>query len=116
MMVVIMMEYWVAGQASLVAQPPVIVVIHTCQAHAPDYDDGGDYDGILGRWPGQASLVAQPPVIVGIHTCKAHATDHHRYDDGGGHDDGYWDVGQANLLTPLLWSSTLVRHSTFAYT
>ena len=77
MMVVIMVEYWVAGQAS---------------------------------------LVAQPPVIVGIHTCKAHATDHHRYDDGGGHDDGYWDAGQANLLTPLLWSSTLVRHSTFAYT
>ena len=77
MMVVIMVEYWVAGQASLVAQPPVIVVIHTC---------------------------------------KAHATDHHRYDEYGGYDDGYWDVGQANLLTPLLWSSTLVRHSTFAYT
>ena len=46
------------GQAPLVeAQPPVIVivVIHTCQEHATDYedhnDDGGDYGGILGRWP-----------------------------------------------------------------
>ena len=78
MMVVIMMEYWVVGQAPLVG--------------------------------------AQPPVIVVIHTCQAHATDHHRYDDGGGYDDGYWDVGQANLRPSHLWSSSLVGHSKFAHT
>ena len=49
---------WPSLLEEVEARPPVqalIVVIHTCQAHAPDYDDhnddGGDYDGILGHWP-----------------------------------------------------------------
>ena len=89
-----------------------------------DHDDHNDDDElmilmtIMEYWVvGQAPLVgAQPPVIVVIHTCQAHATDHHRYDDGGGYDDGYWDVGQANLRPSHLWSSTFVGHSKFAHT